>query len=130
MNTKKKVLIALIFLAVICIFLFIFKIYIWNRYFKHNIYYTEKTMIWENAEKIDFDEDYTVNVAIIVYKQLYGAEYSADDFIVDDDGIFGPLCWNVCLGPFSKPFNGIIDDMPKGLVIEKNNGAILINLGE
>ncbi len=52
MNTKKKVLIALIFLAVICIFLFLFKINIWDRYFKHNIYYTEKTMTWENAKKL------------------------------------------------------------------------------
>lgn len=130
MNIKKKFFIALIIGAVISIFLFLFKINIWDQYFKHNIYYTERTMTWENAKKIDFDEDYAINVAIIVYKQLYGKEYSADDFIVDDDGIFGPLCWNVSLGPFSKPFNGIIDDMPKGLVIDKNNGAILINLGE
>ncbi len=86
------------------------------------------------CKKIDFDEDYAVNVAIIVYKQLYGEEYSADDFIVDDER-FGTLCWHVRIDRLKEgaPFNAIapfIDDMPKGLVIDKNNGAILINLGE
>lgn len=122
-NQKFLMIIMLIMIIIIssCVF------YILNKYFTHDGFYFEQTMNLYNAKEIKFDENYVVNVAIIVYKQLYGKEYSADDFIVSDTGKFGSSNWNVFL---DKPFDGVIYDGGKGLVINKKNGAIVMNLGE
>lgn len=131
----KKV--TLIVTSIILIILLLINIYL----FKRNMYLFEnnsldkffgKHTVSYTTKEIQYNEDYAVNVAIIIYKQLYKKDYSADDFCVKDDSRFGPLCWNVALDPLKNntPFNCVIDESPKGLVISKNNGAIVVNLGE
>lgn len=131
----KKIIIPLIsimFAISVLINIFLFKTDFLDKCLKHYKYYSEKTVVLPEAEEIHYNEDYAINVAIIVYKQLYKKEYSADDFIVDDNGRFGSLYWHVRIDVLKagKQFNGVIDERPKGLVIAKNNGAIVINLGE
>lgn len=103
-----------------------------NIFLEGNIYKSRQTLTLSGVKKINYDEDYAIDVAVIVYNQLYNNEYSYEDFIADDNGRFGTLCWNVRLNPLKdyEQFNGILDESPKGLVISKENGAILANLGE
>lgn len=131
----KKII--LIFVYITLIILVLINIYL----FKKNIYlsknnssdkYFGKHTVSYSTKEIQYNKEYAIDVAIIIYKQLYKKDYSADAFCVKDDSRFGPLCWNVYLDPLkdNKPFNGVIDESPKGLIISKNNGAIVINLGD
>ena len=96
----------------------------------------EKTLTYQNAKTIAFDENYAKDVAIIVYKQFYNKEFSYDDFIVEDlerEAVYH----NVYLNPqLYRKFLNLNDgdlevyDGHNGLLIDKDNGAIVINFGE
>ena len=96
-----------------------------NEYESYDFLRASTVNFAERNEKIEFDEDYAINMAINLYEQIYGKKYSKEDFCVDDIYWIN-TCWNVCLKSTKKQYS----DEPKGLVIDKNNGGILVNLGE
>lgn len=84
--------------------------------------------------EINYDEQYAVSVAIVIYEQLYNKKYLPKDFIVENKefGEYGSV-WNVYLKETRQKFidnDNIIYDGITGLFISKENGGILVNIGE
>ncbi len=93
-----------------------------------------KTFITVKGKEIKYDEEYALNVAVIVYERLYNKKYSSNDFAVEDvefkdcDNV-----WNVYLKETRNNIIGngdIVYDGLTGLLISKENGGILVNFGE
>ncbi len=78
-----------------------------------------------DEKEIKYDEDYALNAAIIIYKQLYGVEYNKDDFIVENIKWVKPS-WNVYL---KSPTKQNIKEH-RGIIIDKGDGGVLVNFGE
>lgn len=95
-----------------------------------------ETLVYPDAKEIIYDENYAVNIAIVIYEQLYDKTFSKDDFTVSDDTFLwlDVPCWRVCLNEraIHKQFVNEIStfDAPLGLLIYKKTGTVLMNNGE
>ncbi len=78
-----------------------------------------------DEKEIKYDEDYALNASIIIYKQLYGVEYNKDNFIAENIMWVKPS-WNVYLKNTTKQN---IKEY-RGIIIDKDNGGVLVNFGE
>ncbi len=91
--------------------------------------YREETIYITDGERIEYDEEYAVKLAAIVYSQMYGKEYSEDDFYIESkDDFSGNPCWVVKSKEVMDTYTSALafhDNFLERLFIDKKCGAIV-----
>lgn len=100
-----------------------------NLYFDDTFYY--------GGEYFDYDEDYALNVAVIIYNRVYNQQFTKNDFYIDSADFTNDNknVWHIYLKKnydefIAKLSNDMMYDKSQGLYIDKNCGAIIANCGE
>lgn len=128
-------------MALFCAAELIFAVYIIK--FAHNknvdhkleVLWHDKTFFY-GGKYFEYDEEYALQIAMIIYNRTYNKKFSKSDFIIENSSFAkNKNVWKVCLKEphdefYSKKTVDTIYDGHNGLYIDKTSGAVIATCGD